>query len=115
MVVGLACAGLHNAVMIGGDLAGLHYAVSSVLSYLIVVVVGFALHVRYTFGQPARFAAFWRYAVTMAANYPATLLLLFLMCDVAGLPVVVAAPAATVVMFAWNYVASRWAILRPAA
>ena len=111
-LVGLVCAAAHNVIMIAGDFAGLHYGISLVVSYLLVVVLGFALHVRFTFGQPATREAFWRYAIAMVANYPATLALLFVLCDLAKIPVVIAAPIATVVMFAWNYIVTRWAIVR---
>src|SRR5688500_813430 len=47
--VGFACALLHNAIMIGGDWLGLHYAVSSLLSFVIVSAFGYRLHSRWTF------------------------------------------------------------------
>lgn len=112
VIVGLVCAAAHNAIMIAADWWQIHYALSSVLSYAIVVVLGFALHVGYTFGQSPSFASFGRYALAMAANYPFTLALLFVMCDLAGWPVAVAAPVATVMMMLWNFLASRWAIVR---
>ena len=113
MLVGLACAATHNAILLVADLWHIHYALGCVLSFLVVVVMGFALHARFTFQVPATPAGFGRYAISMAANYPLTLALLFAMCDIAGLPVTIAAPSATVLMFAWNFAASRWAIGRP--
>jgi len=116
VVVGLACALLHNAVMIGGDLLGIHYVVSTLISYFVVVVFGFALHCGFTFSQPSSVRVFLRYAAGMATNYPASIVLMFLFCDGAGLSVAVAAPLTTVLLFAWNYLAARWAIVRrPAA
>ncbi len=109
-IVGLVCAVVHNVIMLSADRWGIHYTASSALSYAVVVVLGFALHVGFTFQQRPSLESFWRYAVSMAANYPITLALLFLMCDVAGLPVMIAAPTATVLMMLWNYFASRWAI-----
>jgi putative flippase GtrA len=114
-IVGLVCALAHNAILIGLDRWHIHYAISCVVSYVVVVLVGYALHVRFTFSERASVASFWRYALSMAANYPLMLALLFVMCDVAGLPVEIAAPAATVLMFGWNYVSSRWAIVRSSA
>lgn len=111
-IVGLVCAATHNAILLVADLWHIHYALSCAISYVVVVLLGFTLHVRYTFRQPASAASFWRYGVSMAANYPATLALLFLMCDVGGWPVAIAAPAATVLLFAANFLASRWAIVR---
>lgn len=111
VVVSAACAALHNAVMIGGEFAGVHYLASCLLSYVVVVTVGYALHAAYTFGQPASIGAALRYAAAMAANYPASVVLIFLLYGLAALPMPVAAPLATALMLAWNYAASRWAIL----
>jgi putative flippase GtrA len=111
-IVGFVCAATHNAILLAADLWHIHYALSCAISYVVVVLLGFALHVRYTFRRPASAASFWRYCLSMAANYPATLALLFLMCDVAGWPVAIAAPVATVLLFAANFLASRWAIVR---
>ena len=115
LAVGLLCAITHNAILLSADRWHIHYVGSLALSYLVVVLLGFALHVRYTFQQVPNVAAFWRYAVGMAANYPITLALLFVFCDVAGLSVAIAAPVATVLMMTWNFIASRWAIVRPPA
>jgi putative flippase GtrA len=111
-IVGLTCAATHNVVLLAADFWQLHYAFSCAISYVVVVALGFALHVRYTFQQPATAASFWRYALSMAANYPLTLALLFLMCDIGGWPVAIATPMATALLFAVNFMASRWAIVR---
>ena len=108
--VGLICAVAHNAIVIAASLAHIHYAVACLISYVVVVALGFALHARFTFEVPPTFAAFSRYAISMAANYPITLALLFLMSDVARWPVAIAAPVATVLLFVWNFASSRWAI-----
>jgi putative flippase GtrA len=110
LLVGLTCALLHNAVMIGCDLIGIHYVVSSLISYAIVVVCGFALHSYFTFEQHPSVKSFLRYAAGMASNYPASIVLMFVLCDLAMLPVWAAAPIATVILFAWNYLTTRWAI-----
>jgi putative flippase GtrA len=110
VIVGLTCTLLHNAIMIGCDLIGIHYVVSSLISYGIVVVVGFALHSWFTFQQTPSIKSFLRYAVSMAANYPASVALMFVFCDLARLPVAAAAPLSTLVLFAWNFLSSRWAI-----
>ena len=111
-IVGFVCAVAHNMIVITASLAHFHYAVGCVISYVLVVLLGFMLHVRFTFQERATMSAFWRYAVGMAANYPITLALLFVMCDLAGWPIAMAAPVATVFLIAWNFVATRWAIAR---
>ena len=55
--------------------------------------------------------SFLRYASAMVMNYPLSILAMFLLVNVAGLSVPIASPLATVILMAWNYFASRWAIL----
>ena len=111
--VGLACALLHNAIMIGGDWAGLHYVVSSLISFAVVVMLGFWLHSGWTFPDAQRSrVSFARYAGTMALNLPLSIALMFVFVDLAHLPVVIAAPLVTVLLAAFNFVAGRWALAR---
>jgi putative flippase GtrA len=109
--VGLACAVLHNAVMIAGDLAGWHYVASSFASLVVVTVFGYLLHSRWTFpGAERSRTSFVRYAVTVSANLPLSLAGLYVLVDLLGLPVPIAAPVVTVVLFAFNFTANRWAL-----
>ena len=109
--VGLLCALLHNAIMIGGDWLGLHYVASSLVSFAIVVLVGYLLHSAWTFPGAQRGAlSFARYTLTMALNLPLSLAGMFVLVDLAGLGVPLAAPAVTVMLAAFNFVAGRWAL-----
>ena len=109
--VGLACALLHNAVMISGDFAGWHYVVSTSVSLVVVSLFGYVLHTRWTFPSAARGRGpFVRYAFAVSANYPLSLAGMFILVDLIGVPVVTAAPAVTVALFVFNYVANRWAL-----
>jgi putative flippase GtrA len=109
--VGLVCALLHNAIMIAGDWAGLHYVASSLVSFAIVVAVGYWLHSSWTFPGAARGRTpFARYALTMAANLPLSIAGMFVLVDLAGLPVSLAAPAVTVLLAAFNFLGGRWAL-----
>jgi putative flippase GtrA len=109
--VGLACALLHNVIMIGGDFAGWHYVVSSIVSLAIVTVFGYLLHTRWTFPGAARGGEpFRRYALIVSANYPLSLAGMFVLVDLAGVPVAAAVPAVTVALFLFNYAANRWAL-----
>jgi putative flippase GtrA len=109
--VGLMCALLHNAIMIGGDWAGLHYVATSFISFAIVVAVGYWLHSGWTFPGAARGRTpFARYALTMAANLPLSIAGMFVLVDLAGLPVPIAAPAVTVLLAAFNFIGGRWAL-----
>jgi len=109
--VGLLCALLHNAIMIGGDWLGLHYVAASFVSFAIVVPVGYLLHSAWTFPDARRgTVSFARYNLTMALNLPLSLAGMFVLVDLAGLGVPLAAPAVTVMLAAFNFVGGRWAL-----
>lgn len=94
--VGLACALLHNAIMIAGDWLGLHYVASSFLSFGIVVGAGYWLHSAWTFpGAQRGRTPFARYALTMAMNLPFSIAGMFLFVDLVGLPVAIATGSPT--------------------
>lgn len=115
LLVGLACALLHNAIMITGDRLGLHYAVSSVISFAVVVSFGYWLHSGWTFSEAQRNASsFARYAAMAAMNLPLSILGMFVFVDLAGLVVPLASPLVTVILAAFNFVGSRWALRRAA-
>jgi putative flippase GtrA len=109
--VGLVCALTHNAIMIGGDWAGLHYVASSFISFAVVVALGYWLHSAWTFpGAQRGGMSFARYTLTMALNLPLSLAGMFVLVDLAGLGVPLAAPAVTVMLAAFNFVGGRWAL-----
>jgi putative flippase GtrA len=111
LAVGLFCALLHNAIMIAGDWLGLHYAISLAYSFCIVVVVGYLLHSGWTFrGARRSGSTFLRYVLVASANYPASLAGLYVFVDLASLPVAIASPIVTVLLFALNFLGNRWAL-----
>jgi putative flippase GtrA/SAM-dependent methyltransferase len=110
LVVGAVCAGLNNVILIGLDQIGVHYVVSSLVSFVVVVAVGYGLHSTFTFRVRRGLSTLILYAAAMAANYPLLVVMLFVLVDLARLPVFIASPMATVVLFGWNFFASRWAI-----
>jgi putative flippase GtrA len=111
LIVGLACALLHNAVMIGGDWFGWHYVVSSIVSFAIVVVVGYLLHSGWTYAGAERGGtSFARYALVASGNLPLSIAAMFLLVDVLGLAVPLAAPLATVLLVLFNFAGNRWAL-----
>lgn len=110
--VGALCAITHNLIMIGGDLAGLHYFPATLVSFAVVTPLGYSLHCRFTFRKPHSLDGFLRFMAGIAVGYPLSLALMVLFCSGLGLPVVVAAPLATAVLVAFNYVSAHWAIVR---
>ena len=112
LLVGGGCAAIHNLIMIAGAALGLHYLASVTASFLLLAPLSYRLHTSFTFAESPSAASFLRYSLAMLTNYPLTVALLFVFCDLFGAPMAVASPAATVVLVAWNYGASRWAIIR---
>jgi putative flippase GtrA len=111
LTVGLICALLHNAIVILGNFIGVHYALSLTVSFAIVVGVGYWLHSGWTFrGSKRGRSSFARYFLVVSANYPASLAGMFLFVDVMALPVPLASPVVTVVLFAMNFLGNRWAL-----
>jgi putative flippase GtrA len=110
LLVGLACALLHNVIMIAGDLVGLHYAASMLVSFVIVVVVGYRLHSGWTFATVRSRASFGRYVLIALGNYPISLAGMFVFVDVLEFSVPVASPLVTVLLFVVNFAGNRWAL-----
>ena len=111
LAVGLLCAVLHNVIMIGADRIGVHYAVSLVVSFVVLVVLSYWLHSGWTFrGAERSTGSFARYVLVMSANYPASLAGMFALVDLAGLSVPVASPLLTVLLFGLNFLGNRWAL-----
>jgi putative flippase GtrA len=110
-LVGLACALSNYVVMIAVDRAGGHYLLGTIISFLIVTPLAYALHSWFTFSVPFGIGSFLRFAGSVALTYPIAVAMLAVLCTGLGLDVAVAVPLATLILFAWNFVAARWAIL----
>jgi putative flippase GtrA len=113
--VGLLCALINNAIVIAMDQAGFHYAISVIVGFLVVMLVGYLLHAAYTFGVPASGSGWLRFVTVNLSGFPLSFGLMFLLCDAIGLSASLAMPTATIVLFAWNFVLARWVIAGPAA
>jgi putative flippase GtrA len=111
LTVGALCALTHNAIMIGGDFAGLHYLVATLISCAVVTPLGYLLHCRFTFRKASSWPGFLRFTAGIAAAFPLSLGLMVLFCSVLDWPVLVAAPLTTVLLIAYNYVSAHWAIV----
>jgi putative flippase GtrA len=111
IVVGAICAVVHNVVMIVGDLIGFHYLPMNFVSFGMVTLLGYWLHSRFTFRGQLSIAAFLYFAAGLAVGFPFSLLVMAILCTGLGIPVIIAAPTATIVLFLWNYASAHWAIL----
>lgn len=110
-LVSAVCLGIYNAVMIAGDAMGSSMWAALLLAYCLVVTVGYAGHSFLTFRQRMKIAGLGRYAVSMAANMPVAVLLLWIAHALLGMPMWLAAPGTTVATLALNYQLSHWAIM----
>ena len=97
--------------MILGERAGFGYAPGSILAPFAGIPTGYLLHAGFTFGSGRSWSAFLRFAGSIPTGFPISLVTVALLSGGAGLPMVVAAPVATLVLFVWNYATAHWAIL----
>ena len=112
--IGLICAVINNAMVIGLDRLGYHYAFSVTLAFIAVTLLGYLLHCAYTFGTKAALSGWIRFVTANLSGFPLSMGSMFLLCDVAHLSASAAMPIATVFLFAWNYLIANTLIGRPA-
>ena len=110
MVVGIACAFVHNLIMFGMDRLGVHYLASLVLSFAVLAPFGYFLHSIYTFDREIRPVRFVRFATGLLAGFPINLVLMVLFVSAVELSVPLATLICTGLLFVWNFLSARWAI-----
>jgi putative flippase GtrA len=115
VLVGGLCALLNNVAVIELVRNGFGSVTASVMAFGPVLLIGYALHSLFTFATQPTTLTFGRYTLAMLSNFPAWVALLYVFCDLLKISVAVVAPAATVLIFLWNYVSSSWAFLPRAA
>lgn len=111
VLVGGLCALLSNASVIVLVQHGFTGVIASLLAFGPVLLIGYALHSALTFSTPPSRLTFTRYTLATVANFPIWAALLYILCDVLKVSVVIVAPAATALVFVWNYVSAKWAFL----
>ena len=112
-VVSGSCLLLHNAVLILADRAGAPLLAGVTLSFILVAAVGYVAHSLLTFGERLSVMRFGRYALAMSANMPLAYVSTWIWHVPLGLPMLWAAPLASISMVAINFGLSRWAIVSP--
>jgi putative flippase GtrA len=111
VVVGALCAGLYNVIMIAGDALGVNFVASSVVAFVVNVLIGYTLHCRFTFSERMSLRGLARYTAAMLLNLPLSIGGVWLLNGVIRLPMWLASPLVTALLFAWNYVATHWAVV----
>lgn len=109
---GAFCALLHNIIMICGTQLGIVYPVALILSFCITTPVGYWIHSVFTFEQARSWIRLQRFLLTAIMGFLGSMMLMVLLCTGLRVPVIVATPVATILLFLWNFTSSRWAILQ---
>lgn len=112
---GAICALLHNVLVIGVTLAGVPYTVALVVSFLVTTPVGYLFHTAVTFGEPRSSGRLIRFMGGSLAGFGWSAALMIVACSGLGLPVAIATPLVTAIVFLWNFASARWAIVRSEA
>ena len=108
---GVLCALIHNIIMISLDRAGFDYKISLLISFVVTAPLGYVFHSAITFQKAANWQRLQRYLVGVTSGFFVSALFMFLFCTVLRLPVPMATPIATALLFFYNYVLARWSIL----
>lgn len=105
------CALSNNIVLIGGDAAGLPQWASVLLAWATGGTLGYLWHHRVTFRAPPKLAGYFSMMTGGLLALPITYAVIALLHGVLRWPMWLAAPAMTVIMFGYNYLNARLAIL----
>lgn len=111
LAIGCICALANNIIMVAGDRARQNYLTMALVSFVIVTPLAYALHTRFTFVSPFSVGRLLRYASGAALAFPMFLALMAIFCSLMKLPVVIAVPMTTVLLFVWNYISAHLAIV----
>ena len=103
LLVGGICAALNTIIMTVLSERGFGILLASVLTFLPVLFVGYALHAAFTFRMRASKQSLVRYSVTMLANFPLWITFITIFADLANLLMQIAAPLTIASIFAWNF------------
>ena len=112
------CALANNIMLIAVDSLGWPLLAGVLLSWLAGGVTGYLWHARITYGHPLRVAAFLRFMSGALFGIPLAWAVLLLFRQVVGWPMLLAGPAATIVLFCYHWcnawLAIRWTPARRA-
>ncbi|NVE94590.1 GtrA family protein [Altererythrobacter lutimaris] len=101
----------YNAIIIALDYAGISYLIGVVVATAVVITGAYLAHATVTFSQPLSLTAYMRFVSAQIAGFFLSVIILAAMIDGLQWPVIVATPVATVLLFAYNFISARWAIL----
>ena len=113
VIVSGFCAFLHTANLIVADNIGIPMGLAVLASFLIVGCAGYVLQAVFTFRRRLAVTGLFRYAAAMSVNIPLAYVAIWIWHVALGLPMLIAAPVASVCMLGLNFVLGKWAIAVP--
>jgi putative flippase GtrA len=109
-LVGAICAVVNNILIIGGTFFCINYVVMSFVAFAFVTTFAYLMHTSFTFRERRSVRGLLRFSSGVATGFPLFILLMAIFCTGLGMPVAIATPLSTVVLYAWNYALAHWTI-----
>lgn len=106
------CALVNNVVLIAGDWFSLLLTANVLAAWLAGSLTGYFWHSAITYRSPRSLAGLLRFLTGTLLGIPLAWLVLFVLRDLLGLPMWLASPVMTLVLFLYNYLNARLAIVR---
>lgn len=106
------CTLINNLILIGGDHLGYGYISLTFAAYMCSATAGYIFHSVVTFESLMSIRGYLSFTAGIWLGLPLALLILGILTSGIALPMSVAAPAMTVLMFAYHYLIARWSITR---
>lgn len=110
VLTGAVFALLNALLLIGFDMAGLHYVLALLTSALVLVPSSYWVHLRVTYAVEGGADSFMRYCGAQMISMPLSLLLIFVIHDLGGIAMLWTAWIVLALMFLYNLLSSFWAI-----
>lgn len=111
LIVGGFCAALHNMIVIAIARAAIGYPIALVASFCITTPIGYLLHSAFTFEETRSWNRLRRFLLASVASFCGSAALMALLCTGLRMPVIIATPITTAILFLWNFTSARWSIL----
>lgn len=112
LAVGAICAVANNIILIASDAAGMHYWAAMLLTFVLMLPPSYMAHASWVFGVRTSWTAFGHYVAGTLSSLIVAALTIGLLRGAMMLPMVAAAPIATLAMVLYNYLMTRWAVYR---